>query len=116
MIKKMKSPFVCYLLAIVFVATSLSARKSMWPNTQGLTQDNKITCLQFKSLNGSNREAEFEKIKQFIFKDAKTNQSFTQEYLEKMLGSPNSVDANGNWIYNLNPSQEHAKAVLMVTD
>jgi hypothetical protein len=107
-------PFLVFAMIATAIAVSISARQPMWPNMLALNNSLKQTCIQFQFLNGSNREIEYNKMKSLLFQNSNTAQVFNSKDLEKMLGSPNSVDTNGNWIYNLNPSNPNVKAVFEV--
>lgn len=115
---KNKLIYPLMMVLFVLVITSISAVPTLWPNKPLLTNSAKQICVQFKLLNGSNRIAEFEKIVELLFKKEKdiTNTMYSIQYIkqdvEKLLGKPNEVLQNGNWVYYLNPNQKQCIATF----
>jgi hypothetical protein len=115
-------PIFAIPLMIMLIVASLSANKSIWPSTRGLTSQNKMSCVQFQSLNGSNRIDEFKKVAQAAFGIADfttkntthATNNFSIYDVEKMLGKPNEISLTGNWVYYLNPNQQSCKAIFSV--
>jgi uncharacterized protein YeaC (DUF1315 family) len=110
-----------HLLVYFVLLTSISAMPSMWPSSITLTNEDKNICTQFKILQGSNRIAEFEKIAQTIFNEQqetsngeanKKQKTSNENDIQKLLGKADEVNQNGDWVYNLNPSQPNSKAIF----
>lgn len=103
---------ISIMLLIAIITTSISASPTLWPNIPALDTSIKNSCVQFQLLQGSNRIAEFNAIASILFKQKSENNTYslstniyTQNDIKKMLGNADAIMPNGNWQYNLNPSQ-----------
>ncbi len=123
--KTINKPIVFLPLMILLIITSLSANKTMFPAAAGLTSEIKATAIQFQNLKGSNRISDFQKLYSVLFKQPataaaendganKTSIEYSFEDIEKILGAPDAVLSNTNWVYYLNANQENCKAIISI--
>lgn len=94
---------------------NFSAHKSIWPNSDFLTNESKSNCVQFQFLKGSNRTAEFKKIaiETLELKNIEENKTYsTNKFdlkdLKKIFGEPDIVISETQFIYNLNPNNSNS--------
>jgi hypothetical protein len=106
---------------VLLIVMSLSANKSIWPTSNELTTENKMSCVQFQNLKGSNRITEFQKLCAILFNQnvVASNQvfcstKFSSSDVEKILGKADAQLQNGESVYYLNTSKETCKAIIGV--
>lgn len=88
----------------------MSATPTLWPSHLKLSNQLKSTCTQFKLLQGSNRINELKKIEQTILNNAEL-QVYKND-IGKILGMPDNINEDGNWIYILNPNLFNSKVIF----
>jgi hypothetical protein len=121
--KVIKKPIVFLPLLMLLIITSLSTNKTMFPSASGLTSKIKATAIQFQYLKGSNRISEFKKLHSVLFTKTatceakssspnKTTIEFSLADIENILGPPDLVLSNTNWVYYLNGNQENCQAIF----
>lgn len=106
----MKKNLILFLHLLFIVFFSISANNSIWPNSNFIKNEDKLVCVEFQFLKGSNRLAEFNKIEKNILQLdwVNLNQSnqinkLSIEEIEKILGMPDAK-LNNSIKYILNPS------------
>jgi hypothetical protein len=101
-----KKLFLFMPLSALFMVTSISGTSTLWPSSGYFTAPLKSTAIQFQTLKGSNRIAEFTKLHQQIFSQQLISKNIYSNDLIKILGSPNEIDGNNNYIYHLGYQNE----------
>ncbi len=119
---KMKISKTYFLLLLVIFFTNISALKSNWPNNNLISNADKITCIQFQYLRGSNRVAEFQKIASLIFNESIIEEN--KQYSTTKMCLSDCIKALGNYdnkidnkvIYTLLNTNDHSLQAVIFED
>ncbi len=118
--KILEKPFFYPLIVALMMIVSLSAHNSFWPSNQSLDTEDKMNCLRFQNLRGSNRIAEAELMWQTLFSTSiskkghkvVTTSQFSFFDIEKIMGNPDLITTNGDLVYFLNTSYFNCKIII----
>jgi hypothetical protein len=119
-----KTPLIILGLFLTLIS-SFSLNKTLWPNRLALKSEDKMHCIEFQNLNGSNRINEFLKLSS-IFNNQSSfelksetispKQTIYKEELEILLGSPKVILNDGSWVYKLNSSIDKPEAIFSFSE
>lgn len=119
-----KTPLIILGLLLI-VVSSISLQKTLWPNRLALKSEDKMHCIEFQNLNGSNRINEFLKLSSifnstpsFELKSETINpkQTIYKEELTILLGNPKIVLNDGSLVYQLNSSIDETEAIFSFSE
>lgn len=115
--------FIIVVVLGLIMLGNVSANKSLFPTSGGpqLTSSDKQNSIQFRSMQGSSRQSEFEKIQKLILPanplllDQPTEMGIspsTKSDIIDIMGRPDAITDSGLWEYSLAVSPNNCKVVI----